>query len=578
MSSPAPHTRHGIFILLRRLRLPLSMLILVYAVVVLGFTLIEGVDPQGRPWRMSFLHAFYFVSFLGTTIGLGEIPHPFSDAQRLWATGAIYSTVIAWLYAIGALFAVLQDPVFRRVVREGALERSVRRLREPFYLVCGYDDAGHRVARELADDGIRLVVVDVDPTRVDQVDVDNLAFVIPALAGDASDPQALALAGLTHPCCAGVLALTGSDQINTKIALTARILAPNLPVLCAARDHAWHARMAAAGADHIINPLDTFAERVALSIRTPSLHVIYEALTSQTGTAMDEPPRFPEGRWLLCGSDLFSRALRRQLQALNIEVTVVDPALDAAQTAPSPSKDQNQDQEEPAEVAGDPTDPAVLRRATVEEAAVLVAGTTIDIDNLTITLAARALNKRMFIVARQTQRRNSAVFQASPADLVTFSGHVVAAEVLRRLRAPLLSAFLRRSRDEDEPWAQTLLEQLRVVVGSDVLETWAIRIEPTESPTVCTALAAGQTVTLARLMTRTDGSTDRVRAVPLLLQRDRERQLRPMDSLQVQLGDEVLFCGNARARAVMRHTVAAHALALLDPTTTEIAPPPATRQ
>ena len=91
--SAAARTRHGIFILLRRLRVPLSILILVYAMAVAGFTLVPGIDPQGRPWHMSLLQAFYFVSFLGTTIGLGEIPQPFSDLQRLWATAAIYGTV-----------------------------------------------------------------------------------------------------------------------------------------------------------------------------------------------------------------------------------------------------------------------------------------------------------------------------------------------------------------------------------------------------------------------------------------------------------------------------------------------------
>ena len=106
-------TRHGIFILLRRLHLPLAVLVLVYAAAVLGFTLVPGVDPRGQPWRMGFLHAFYFVSFLGSTIGLGEIPYPFSYAQRLWTTAAIYATVLSWLYAIGALFNVLQDQIGR---------------------------------------------------------------------------------------------------------------------------------------------------------------------------------------------------------------------------------------------------------------------------------------------------------------------------------------------------------------------------------------------------------------------------------------------------------------------------------
>jgi voltage-gated potassium channel len=534
--------------LMRRLRRPLVVLICVYAVSVLGFTLIPGVAPDGRPWQMSFLHAFYFVSFLGTTIGLGEIPYPFSDAQRLWATASIYATVVAWLYAIGGLFAVLQDPMFRRILHESGVDRTVRRLREPFYLLCGYDDTGLRVARELGDDGTRVVVLDVAQARVDGAEIDDHRIVVPALLGDASDPRALALAGLTNPYCAGVIAMTGSDEINTKVALTARLLNAELPMLCIARDHAWHPRIAAAGADHIINPFDTFAERVAIAIRTPSLHVIYEALTTQQGTAAAEVPHVPRGRWLLCGWGLFTRTLRRQLEALDIDVVVVDAQLDDSCDADNSE-------------LGDPTDPAVLRRAGVEEADALVAGTAVDIDNLAIVLAARSLNKRLYIMARQTQRRNAPVFRAAPADLVMRSSYVVAAEVLRHLRAPLLSVFLRRARDHDEAWASALLQDLRSSVGGEVLESWAMTVEPLVLPAVCEAIAQGELVTMRRLLTRVDGSLDRMRAVPLLLLRGGDRLLLPALHEPLRLGDQILFCGRALARSRIRGIAVTRALA-----------------
>lgn len=539
--------RYGIFILLRRLRMPLMVLIGVYAVAVLGFTLIDGIDPQGRPWRMSFLHAFYFVSFLGSTIGLGEIPYPFTDVQRLWATASIYGTVIAWLYAIGSLFNVLQDPIFRRILHENGVGRAVRRIDEPFYLICGYDDAGSHVTRELAEDGTRLVVIDESSARIDSIEVEDLTMPVPALSGDASDPKTMVLAGLTSGHCAGVLALTGDDRINIKISLTAHLLNPDVPVLCGARNHESHARMAAAGVNHIINPYDTFAERVALSIRTPSLHVIYESLTTQRGTAMDEAPRIPRGRWILCGTGLFTRTLRRQLERLQIETVMVDPQLEENEIDAS-------------HIKGDPTDPDVLRAAGVDDATAVVAGTVVDIDNLAITMAARNLNKELFIVARQTQRRNTSVFRAAPADLIMLSGYVVAAEVLRVIRAPQLATFLRRARDEDEDWAAALLKRMRDVIGEDIVESWSVEITPQESPTVCAEFARGEQVSLRQLMTRPDSSGGLIRALPLLLQRGQERELRPHIDTLLQLGDRVLCCGQARARSTMRRNITAHEL------------------
>ncbi|MFN2330165.1 MAG: hypothetical protein ABR612_14750, partial [Chromatocurvus sp.] len=62
---------HLIFLILRRLRRPLIALLCAYALSVLGFVLIPGADDTGAPWRMDFFHAFYFVSFMGSTIGFG---------------------------------------------------------------------------------------------------------------------------------------------------------------------------------------------------------------------------------------------------------------------------------------------------------------------------------------------------------------------------------------------------------------------------------------------------------------------------------------------------------------------------
>ena len=65
---------------------------------------------------MGFFDAFYFMSYTATTIGFGELPYPFTDAQRLWVTVSIYLTVIGWAYAIGSLLTLLQDRAFRQAL------------------------------------------------------------------------------------------------------------------------------------------------------------------------------------------------------------------------------------------------------------------------------------------------------------------------------------------------------------------------------------------------------------------------------------------------------------------------------
>src|SRR3954452_6857902 len=128
-----------IFLILRRMRAPLITLILIFAVSVLGLSLIPGQDAAGQPARMSIFDSFYVMSYTATTIGFGELPNPFSDAQRLWVMGTIYLTVIGWAYAISALLSLLQDRAFRQALALQHVTRKVARLREPFLLIAGLD-------------------------------------------------------------------------------------------------------------------------------------------------------------------------------------------------------------------------------------------------------------------------------------------------------------------------------------------------------------------------------------------------------------------------------------------------------
>src|SRR5210317_539194 len=220
-----------LYIMLRRLRMPLIALILVYAVSILGLVLIPGQDDQGQPWRMGFFHAFYFVSFMGSTIGFGEIPYPFTDAQRMWTLVCIYATVVTWLYAIGATLAVLQDQGFLRLIRTRRFAQKVRSLEEPFYLVCGYGTTGREVVLGLERRGLRSVVIDIRQERIDQVSLEEFALPAYGFCADASLPDNLALAGLEKANCLGILALTDQDGVNLAISIASKLVKPKRMVI-----------------------------------------------------------------------------------------------------------------------------------------------------------------------------------------------------------------------------------------------------------------------------------------------------------------------------------------------------------
>ena len=109
---------------------------------------------------LSFFHAFYFISYTATTIGFGEIPTAFSDAQRLWVTICIYLTVVGWSYSIVTLIALLQDKGFQNTLTVNRFSRRVRQLKEPFYLICGCGETGNLICRTLDRTGHAFVVIE----------------------------------------------------------------------------------------------------------------------------------------------------------------------------------------------------------------------------------------------------------------------------------------------------------------------------------------------------------------------------------------------------------------------------------
>jgi Trk K+ transport system NAD-binding subunit len=524
-----------LFLLLRRLRTPLILLIAVYAIAVLGFVLIPGVDDKGQPWHMGFFHAFYVMSYTATTIGFGELPYAFTDAQRMWLTFSIYASVVTWIYSIGAVLTAVQDPAFRAVRTENAFARAVRRLREPFYVVCGYGDTGTLLVRALAESGIQSVVLDIDQERVNALALEELPLVVPALRADAANPSNLQLAGLKHRHCLGVIALTNRDAVNLKVAITARLLRPRLTTISRADTQDAVNNMASFGTDHVINAFDTFAGRLAMALHAPGLYLLFEWMTAAPHETLREPIFPPVGHWILCGYGRFGKAVHARLAREGVITTIVeaDPAL----TKPPQGS-----------VLGRGTEADTLRQAGIEQAVGIVAGTDNDATNLSILMTARELNLSLFVVARQNEQLNMPLFSAAKLDLLMQRGIVIAHKIFALLTTPLLTEFLDLAKRQGNAWANQLLSRLGGIVGDEAPETWGLAINPAEAPAIYAGLAAGHPVSVGDLWRDPRNRDQRLPGIALLLKRNEQEIVVPDEAMLLVRGDRLLLAGRIEAR------------------------------
>lgn len=522
----------GVFMVLRRMRLPLILLVGVFSISVLGLTIIPGQAPDGSRAPMSFFDAFYFVSYTATTIGFGEIPHAFTYGQRMWVTFSIYLAVIGWAYSIGTILALLQDRTFRLALDRQRFARGVRRISEPFLIVVGYGDAGRQVVRALDAAGRRVVIIEKLEERVQALEFEPLHAEVAALAGDARHPATLEVAGLTRPQCEGVLALTDDDATNLAVVQAVHLLRPGLEMVARAGSRAMARHMRQFGDPRLVNPFDAFGDELLIILRAPVTSQLRQWLSAPVGDPVGPRPAPPhQGSWVVVGDQAVVHEVVADLQADALPVALV-PAGNSHGSGI------------------DPNDPSFVEM--VKSAVGVVAAAESDSLNLSYVAAARKANPELFVIARQETRRDAPLFSAIGPDLLLVPAEVTAREVWERLKEPALWEFLDDSAAAGEEWSGLLLSRLVDTCGPGSPLIWQARITPEEAPALCRQLGA-EPVALGDLLSSRWSRLSGI--VALALTRDGQRQLVPADQTSLAVGDVLLLASRPEARRTWYATV-----------------------
>jgi voltage-gated potassium channel len=250
-----------------------SVGLLAFAVLVHWFER-DGLHDNADG-HISFIDVIYFTMISVTTTGYGDIV-PLTERARLFDALVVTPIrVFVVLIFVGTAYTF----VFRRTWDKWRMADIQRNLCDHI-IVSGYGISGSQAVDELIARGTKpqnIVVIDCDPDALERARQVGCSV----LAGDATRDSILQ--DVRIKSAKAMIISAGRDDTAILMTLTARHLAPNLPISVAVRNQDNELPARQAGATTVINPVSFAGLLLASSSEGPRLVDYLADLVSNAG-------------------------------------------------------------------------------------------------------------------------------------------------------------------------------------------------------------------------------------------------------------------------------------------------------
>lgn len=227
--------------------LRLSAAMVLIAVVILVHWLDREGLKDSYDGHVSFLDVVYFTMISITTTGFGDIT-PVSNQSRLVEAAIVTPIRVLVLF-------IFVGTAYNFLIKRSWEAWRMRRIQERLtghHVVLGFGISGSQAVRELIERGTdpqRIVVVDPSAERLEEAE----AMGCNVLEGDASRDENLRAVRIEK--ASSILVSAGRDDSSILIVLTARHLAPGVPISVVVRAEDNEDLAQQAGANTVINPV-----------------------------------------------------------------------------------------------------------------------------------------------------------------------------------------------------------------------------------------------------------------------------------------------------------------------------------
>ncbi len=526
---------NAFWIILQKLRAPLLVIIITYSIAILGMVLIPGMDDNGKVYHLSFFDAFYFVSYMASTIGFGEAPYTFTYAQRLWVTLCIYITVVGWFYGIGALVTAVTDKTLKFELMRNKFRKKVREIRDDFVIILGYTYVNAEIIKKFHAINMEVVLIDKDEEKISFFLLEESSQDVPVLVGNALLTETLQDAGVLLSNCKAIVSLFKNEENNLRVSILTRFLNPKVKVIAKSTYKDITISILDTDIAKAVNPFEIFTKRVEIALESPHI-LILENWIYENSDLMNRAMFLPKGKYIVCGYGRFGKLLQDKFEKHNLESVFIDEKRVASIEMIESGKF----------IRANPDDKETLINAGVKDAVGLIIGTQNDIDNLSIIITAKKLNPNIYIIARENTMQEVSIFQAAKIDWLFMFEKILINKTSLALTKPLKHRFLKLILKKDEEWAKKLVKLLRVNIGTNPIIT-SLEIDEESSYAIYHEILDGHNISVDVLLHSLSNWQENNKIVPLLIHRENEEILIPRNR-DLKIGDKILFACDKKAK------------------------------
>jgi voltage-gated potassium channel len=247
----------------RRLRNTLALLVTIALVGTCGFKFFS-IDPD-----VTWIDCLYMTVTSMTTVGYGEIVQV-GQAGRLFVIIFLMTGFGVVSYGAIEIGQWLFSAEMRHFLEKRRMDKEIQQLNEHF-IVCGFGRMGWTICEHLRERNKTFVVIDTDENLLRQGCAgQNWLFVV----GDASDDSVLVQAGIGRAKALATVLPTDAD--NVYVALTARLLSSKIEIIARASDEGAALKLERAGANRVVSPYSTGAQKIARFMLNPNIEDFLE--------------------------------------------------------------------------------------------------------------------------------------------------------------------------------------------------------------------------------------------------------------------------------------------------------------